>query len=130
VILVDTHVVVWLTIEPRKLPKTTGRIVAESRAGNTLVAIADATLWELAMLTTSGRIKPAIPLGQYLRRVEQMFQVLPINGAIAERSMQFSTGYPKDPTDRLIGATASVHGIPLVTRDKGIVRSGEVNCVG
>ena len=78
-ILVDTHVVVWLTIEPRKLPKTTGRIVAESRAGNTLVAIADATLWELAMLTTSGRIKPAIPLGQYLRRVEQMFQVLPIN---------------------------------------------------
>ena len=129
-ILVDTHVVVWLTIEPKKLPKATGRLIAEARADNSGIAISDTTLWELAMLTTLGRIRPAIPLGLYLRRVEQMFRVLPITGAIAERSMQFSAAYPKDPTDRLIGAMASVHGVPLVTRDKGIVRSGEVNCVG
>jgi len=56
--------------------------------------------------------------------------VLPITAAIAERSMQFSTAYPRDPADRLIGAAASVHGIRLVTRDKGIVASGEINCVG
>jgi len=130
VILVDTHVVVWLTIEPGKLPKTMGKLVAEARAGNRGVGIADTTLWELAMLTTLGRIRPAIPLGQYLRRVEQMFDVLPITGAIAERSTQFSAAYPKDPADRLIGATASVHGVPLVTKDKGIVASGEVKCIG
>lgn len=129
-ILVDTHVVIWLTIEPGKLPKSTGKIVAESRAKNEGIAIADTTLWELAMLATMGRIKPAIPLGLYLRRVEQMFEVLPITAAIAERSMQFSTAYPRDPADRLIGAAASVHGIRLVTRDKGIVASGEINCVG
>jgi PIN domain nuclease of toxin-antitoxin system len=129
VILVDTHVVVWLTIEPRKLPKTLGRFVAESRAGNVGVAIADATLWELAMLTAQGKIRPAIPLGLYLRRVGEMFQVLPITGTIAERSVQFSPAYPKDPSDRLIGATASVHGVPLVTKDKGIIASGEVKCV-
>jgi PIN domain nuclease of toxin-antitoxin system len=129
VILIDTHVVVWLTIEPRQLPRTTGKLVAESRAGNHGIAIADATLWELAMLTTGGKIKPAIPLGLYLRRVEDMFEVFPITGPIAERSVQFSEAYPNDPMDRLIGATASVHGIPLVTRDKGIVASGEVNCI-
>lgn len=129
-ILVDTHIVVWLTIEPRQLPKTTGKIIAEARASNGGVAIADTTLWELAMLATQGRIKPAIPLGLYLRRVEQMFDVFPITGAIAERSMQFSSSYPRDPADRLIGATASVHGVPLVTRDKGIRDSKEVNCIG
>ncbi len=129
-ILLDTHVVVWLTIEPKKLPKATGRLIAEARANSDGIAIADTTLWELAILTTLGRIRPAIPLGLYLRRVEQMFQVLPISGAIAERSMQFSEEYPKDPADRLIGATASVYGVPLVTRDKPIVRSGEVNCIG
>ena len=129
-ILVDTHVVVWLTIEPRKLPKSTGKLVAEARSGNRGVAIADTTLWELAMLTSLGRIKPAIPLGQYLRRVEQMFDVLPITGAIAERSTQFSAAFPRDPADRLIGATASVHGVALVTRDKGIMASGEVKCIG
>ena len=79
-ILVDTHVVIWLTIEPKMLPKSTGRLVSESRANNTGIAIADMTLWELAMLTTLGRIRPAIPLGLYLRRVEQMFDVLPVTG--------------------------------------------------
>jgi len=129
VILVDTHVVVWLTIEPGKLPKTTGKLIAEARAGNNGVAIADITLWELAMLATLGRIRPAIPLGPYLRRVERMFNVLPTTGAIAERSTQFSAAYPNDPADRLIGAAALVHGVALVTRDKGIVASGEVNCI-
>jgi PIN domain nuclease of toxin-antitoxin system len=130
VILLDTHVVLWLTIEPKRLPKATGTLVAEARTSNDGIAIADITLWELAMLTTLGRIRPAIPLGLYLSRVERMFDVLPVTGAIAERSMQFSGDYPKDPADRLIGATASVHGIPLVTRDKSIVRSGEINCIG
>jgi PIN domain nuclease of toxin-antitoxin system len=129
-ILLDTHVVVWLTIEPKKLPKAAGRLIAETRANSNGIAIADTTLWELAMLTTLGRIKPAIPLGLYLRRVENMFEVIPITGAVAERSTQFSEKYPRDPSDRLIGATASVHGISLVTRDKAIIRSGEVNCVG
>lgn len=128
-ILLDTHIVVWLTIEPRKLPRSIGKLVGESRAGDGGVAIADATLWELAMLTTQGRIRPAIPLGLYLRRVEGMFGVLPVTGTIAERAMQFSEGYPKDPMDRLIGAAASVHGVPLVTRDAGIRRSGEVKCI-
>jgi PIN domain nuclease of toxin-antitoxin system len=130
VIVVDTHIVVWLTIEPRKLPKATGKLIAESRARNEGIAIAGTTLWELAMLATLGRIKPAIPLGLYLRRVEQMFEVLPITAAIAERSVQFSAAYPKDPADKLIGATASVHGVSLVTRDKGIVASREVKCIG
>ena len=128
-ILLDTHVVVWLTIEPRRLPKSMGTLVAEARMRNSGVGISDFTLWELAMLTTSGQIKPAIPLGVYLRRVEEMFLLFPITGPIAERSMQFTENYPKDPADRLIGATALVHGVPLVTKDKGIVQSGEVNCV-
>ncbi len=129
-ILVDTHVVVWLTIEPRRLPKSIGKLIANSRASNGGIGLADITLWELAMLTTLGRIKPAIPLGLYLRRVEEMFQVFSVTGTIAERSMQFSKAYPTDPADRLIGATASVHGVPLVTRDKGIRDSKEVDCIG
>jgi PIN domain nuclease of toxin-antitoxin system len=129
VILIDTHIVVWLTIEPDEMPKSTGKLVAEARSRNTGIGIADATLWELAMLIHSGEIEPAVPMGPYLRRVEEMFEVFPITGTIAERSTQFSPAYPKDPMDRLIGATASVHGIPLVTWDKKILKSKEVNCI-
>ena len=44
----------------------------------------------------------------------------------AVRSVQFPKSYPSDPQDRIIGATAIVEGIPLLTRDKLIVKSGLV----
>jgi PIN domain nuclease of toxin-antitoxin system len=130
VILLDTHIVVWLTIEPQKLTGPEAKAIAEARAGSRGIGIADVTLLELAMLGTLGRIRPAIPLGLYLEKVEEMFEVFPITAAIAARSMQFSEAYPRDSAGRLIGAAASVHGIPLVTRDGAIRLSGEVNCVG
>lgn len=129
-ILLDTHVVIWLTIEPRKLPRAMGGLIAAERAGSGGVGIADVTLMELAMLIQQNRIRPIIPMGPYLRRIEELFVILPVTGTIAEFAMQFSAKYPKDPADRIIGATARVHGIPLVTRDVGIRRSGEVNCAG
>ena len=45
---------------------------------------------------------------------------------IAVRSVQFPKSYPNDPQDRVIGATAIVEGIRLLTHDKMIVKSGLV----
>jgi len=33
---------------------------------------------------------------------------------------QFPENYPRDPADRLIGATARAFGMPLVTKDERI----------
>ena len=129
-ILLDTHVVVWLTIEPEKLPRSIAKLISEERADGKGIGIADVTLLELAVLTVQRRIRPAIPLGLYLRKIEDMFMVFPITTAIAERYTQLSEAYPKDPADRLIGATASSLGVELVTRDAAIRRSGDVKCVG
>jgi PIN domain nuclease of toxin-antitoxin system len=49
--------------------------------------------------------------------------VLPITPEIAARAVSFPDSYPKDPQDRLIGATALVEGIELVTHDKLIKKS-------
>ncbi|HWG17601.1 MAG TPA: type II toxin-antitoxin system VapC family toxin [Acidobacteriaceae bacterium] len=129
-IVLDTHIVIWLTIEPRRMPRALGRLVAEAYTKGEGVAIADVTLLELATLAAWGRIRPAIPLGLFLRQVENKFRVLPITGAVAEQVMRFSENYPKDPADRLIGATAVVCGAQLMTRDGAIRRSGEVQCIG
>ena len=40
--------------------------------------------------------------------------------------MQLFKGYNSDPADRLIGATALTHNIPLITADTRIRASGEV----
>lgn len=46
--------------------------------------------------------------------------VKPITPEIAALAMQFPPDFPRDPADRLIGATARAEGLPLVTRDERI----------
>jgi PIN domain nuclease of toxin-antitoxin system len=44
--------------------------------------------------------------------------VQPITPEIAALATQFPDSYPRDPADRLIGATARANGLALVTRDE------------
>jgi PIN domain nuclease of toxin-antitoxin system len=127
-IVVDTQAVIWVTQEPHRLSKAAGFALVEGRRMGEL-AIADITLREIAHLVARGRVRVSEPLDVYLRFLESLFHVVPINAEIAYRSMQFGPSYPKDPADMLIGATAIVHRSILVTSDSEIRASGEVNCV-
>jgi PIN domain nuclease of toxin-antitoxin system len=127
-ILADTHTAVWLTQQQNELSQVADDALIAARAEGG-VAISDMTLWEIAMMVTRSRVRIDRPLNVYLQHLESVFVVLPITGQIAERSMHFSSDYPKDPADRVIGATALVHGLKLVTKDDGIRASGEVPVV-
>jgi PIN domain nuclease of toxin-antitoxin system len=129
VILLDTHVAVWMTADKRQLSAAAATAIREeSRAGKG-VAIASSTLWEIAMMSARNELRLPGTLTEYLNYMESVFVVVPITGAIAERSILFTGIFPNDPTDRLIGATAVVHGIRLVTKDKKIRKSNQVDCV-
>ena len=127
-IVVDTHVVLWLAERPELLSRA-AREAIERERGTGVLAVSDMTLLELARLIVTGQVAVQATLADFLRSVEDNFQVLPITGSIAERTMRFQKGYPRDPIDRVVGATALVHGARLVTKDEGIRRSGEVECV-
>jgi predicted nucleic acid-binding protein len=62
----------------------------------------------------------------FIRECVSKVSVLPITPEIAARAASFPECYPKDPLDRLIGATALVEGAGLVTHDRGIAKSGLV----
>jgi PIN domain nuclease of toxin-antitoxin system len=129
VILLDTHVVVWMTTDKRQLSDAAAAAIREASRTANGVAIAGSTLWEIAMMSLSGQFRLRSTLTEYLRYIETMFVVLPITGAIAELSVSLPASYPRNPTDRLIGATAVAHGLELVTKDVGIRRSGAVKCI-
>ena len=59
----------------------------------------------------------------------QGITILPITPEIAALATQFPDDYPRDPADRLIGATARAEGMTLVTRDERIRRSSLVRTV-
>ena len=123
VILLDTHVVLWLTSDPGKLSGKAKSAIEDARKSGESLAICDITLLELATLASKGRIHVSISLESLLREVEARFTVLPISGRAGARTMELPAAYPKDPADRIIGATALVEGIPLLTADREIRRS-------
>lgn len=124
VILVDTHIVVWLAGGESKLSKKARAAIDDARQRGDGLAISDITLWELAALASKGRIRLTISLESFLAEVETRFVVLPITGRACVRTLGLPAAYPKDPADRIIGATALVEGLSLLTADGEIRRSG------
>jgi PIN domain nuclease of toxin-antitoxin system len=128
-ILLDTQAAVWMTTDKRALTATARDAIREAARSSVGLSIASSTLWEIAMISGKGRFPVPSNIGVFLRHLEAVFTVLPITAAIAERSIQFSASYPKDPTDRIIGATALIHGLKLITADAAIRASGELECI-
>lgn len=128
-ILVDTHVVVWLAFDQDQISRKARVAIDGARKNADGLAISDITLLELAMLTSKGRIRLNISLESFLQEVESRFVVLPITGRTCARAIGFLATYPKDPVDRIIGATALVEGLSLLTADREIHRSRVVQTI-
>jgi PIN domain nuclease of toxin-antitoxin system len=123
VILVDTHVVVWLAFDQDQISRKARAAIDNARRNGDGLAISDITLLELATLASKGRIQLDISLESFLQEVEARFVVLPISGRACVRAIGLPAAYPRDPADRIIGATALVEGLPLLTADREIRRS-------
>lgn len=118
-ILLDTHVLIWLANEPSKLSrKATEAIRAASQAGG--IAISAITLWEVAWLATHGRLAIWGTAEAFVERIVSRTSIQPITPRIAVLANQWPPEYPPDPCDRIIGATALADGIALVTKDRDI----------
>jgi PIN domain nuclease of toxin-antitoxin system len=78
------------------------------------------TVWELAQLVASGRVQVYGSVETSVRALIEDMTVIPITPEIAALATQFPNDYPRDPADRIIGATARAEGLTLVTRDERI----------
>jgi PIN domain nuclease of toxin-antitoxin system len=125
VILLDTHVLLWLARDPKKLSRKASVAIREAgRQGG--IAISAMTVWELAWLAARGRLNLTGTVEAFVENITSRTVIQPITVKIAVLASQLPPNYPKDPADRLIGATALAEGMALVSADQNIQQSGIV----
>jgi PIN domain nuclease of toxin-antitoxin system len=68
-------------------------------------------------------------LQSFIGSLEARFVVLPMTGRICIQAFDLPANYPNDPVDRVIGATALVEGLTLITADQAIRKSRAVRSI-
>lgn len=125
-ILLDTHVLLWLTTGDHRLGKRA--LTAIDRAWQAdHVGVSAVSFWEVAMLREKGRV--ALTEDVSLWRREQLARgvvEIPVDGEIGIRASSLRGLHP-DPADRIIVATAT-DGHRLLTADDRILEwRGKLN---
>jgi PIN domain nuclease of toxin-antitoxin system len=127
-ILLDTHVLVWMAIEPGKLSRAANdAIQAANQSGG--LSISAISLWETAWLAVRGRIEFTGTPESFVEEISSRTATRPITTKIAILANQLPASYPSDPCDRLIGATAISEGIALITKDRTIRNCRQIKTI-
>ncbi len=118
--LLDTHVLVWLDEGSPKLGKRALRFIdAEFGAGN--LAVSAISFWEISMLIQKGRLEMRLETDIWRKELlENGLCEIPLDGAIAIRA-GILREFHGDPADRLIVATALQTSSTLMTADQKIL---------
>lgn len=121
-ILLDTHILLWMAEGNDRLGrKARKRIDEEAAAGNVIVSAI--SFWEIGMLIEKGRIALSMALGDFAEMLARRggINVVSVDEAIAIETTNLPPGIHGDPGDRILVATARHLNCPLATTDGRIL---------
>jgi PIN domain nuclease of toxin-antitoxin system len=120
VILIDTHVAVWMATTPTLIgPKS--RALIEEAASQERILISAISFWEIALLVSKQRLRiRQSPSELRAELLETGVTELPVTGPISILAVDLDLH--GDPADRFISATAIIHGTALMTADAELLR--------
>ena len=124
-LLWDTFTAIWIYEKARLSPAALEAMRAAYREGVPSY-ISPITAWEVALLASRGRLQLLIRPERWF---SNLFEVPGVRLAEMSPDMLIASSYlpgkpPKDPTDRIMAATARELGATLITRDRALLDYG------
>jgi len=134
VILLDTHAWIWWLAQPESLSPAARAVMDAATdpggGGGSAegLAVSAISVWELAMLVERGRLELTMSPSRWVEECERLpfLSFLAVDPRVALHAVTHASAALTDPADRMIVATALVHGLALVTKDERIRRHAPV----
>ena len=115
-LLLDTHTFLWAVAAPRKL---SARALTALRNGSNELYLSAASVWEMAIKRSLGKLETDIPLGDLIAQGREKIQLRLLDiaaaHAVAVEALPF---HHKDPFDRLLIAQALLEEMTIVGADR------------
>ena len=115
--LLDTHTLIWL-IEASS--KVSMEIRENLKFSGNLTFLSSASLWEIALKTSIGKLELKLPFDKLLSDLRNTDIIIL---QLEDDYLRNLTNLPrihKDPFDRLLISTAIVEGLTIITADENI----------
>jgi PIN domain nuclease of toxin-antitoxin system len=114
-LLLDTCALLWMVGDPARLSAKARAAMSPDEAELWVSAI---SAFEVAVKHRKGKLSLPLPAREWFRRalVDYALKELPVTSEIAALAPEVAVPHA-DPCDRMIIATARLHGLQIVTSD-------------
>jgi PIN domain nuclease of toxin-antitoxin system len=129
-IIIDTHVWLWLLHDPSQLSNAAREQIEIEEAQNGILVSA-ISVWEIAVKSSLGKLALPLPIDNWyaLAKSHSGIVIETLNPEDAIASTQLSGDFHKDPADRIIVSMARRYDVPLITCDNNILRYPHVKTI-
>lgn len=112
-ILLDTCALIWWTLDPENLSKSTIKKIEKAD-----VFVSSISIWEVGLKINNHKLNIGMSIDKYLHGLHQLqnFTIIPIDENIWIQSLSLDWSH-RDPADRVIVATAKLNNCVIVTSD-------------
>jgi len=130
-IVIDTHILVWWVSGDKSLSKSARKAINQTLASDSEVIVSSISAWEISMLIEKGRLVLSMDVASWLDQVSQIngIRFMPVDNEIGVKSTLLPGEFHKDPSDRMIVATARKLAVALVTADEKIIEYEHVRTI-
>ena len=128
-IVLDTHVWVWWSLDTDELSEAQIHALADSEIDQ--IGISVISCWEIAKLFEYGRLELPVGVSEWIDTALSYPKVtfLDLSPEIAIESTQLPGDFHRDPADQIIVATDRIYGCSLASSDDKIIRYPHVSTV-